>query len=46
MDKNILIVSGNGILEQYGILEDQLVPQDLQYQGLPKPIASFNFTDH
>jgi hypothetical protein len=26
MDRNILIVSGNGILEQYGIIEDQITP--------------------
>lgn len=46
MDRNILVVSGNGVLEQYGIIEDQMVPQDLQYSGFPKPVSSLSFTDH
>jgi len=39
-------MTGPGLLAPYYMTDSRLAASEFGYQGLPKPFASYNFTDH
>jgi hypothetical protein len=45
-DRSLLIMTGPGLLAPYYMTDSRLTASERGYQGLPKPVTSYNFTDH